>query len=140
MRPKKRILLVDTNHDRMGCMRFLLDTHGYAVLSASTARQAEEIIENAEIELMFTIWPIKDPALEALLRKANDTLHVPWLLSSLHQPTGIWPGDGYVIGISSSAEILERVKSMSARKRGPKPGFKIPPASADPLLVEELQA
>ena len=44
MRPKKRILLAGNYEFRVGVLSFLLRTHGYAVTTADTADEAEQLM------------------------------------------------------------------------------------------------
>jgi CheY-like chemotaxis protein len=62
VRPKKVILLVDANEDSQGRTRFVLETSGYAVLSAPSVYAAAEVAHNAprEIALLLGFSPLSD--------------------------------------------------------------------------------
>jgi DNA-binding response OmpR family regulator len=118
MMPKKRILLIDANEDRMGRLRFLLWTKKYAVLSASSA---------AEACSLFAIDP------PDLVIAASDMPGLDWLLKALHDQNPfvrqivLAPAKGNCNAIADAVlcgpppeEMLERIKIISAGKRGPR--------------------
>ena len=124
MRPKKKILLVGDDADRVGILRYLLVTNHYAVVSAYSAAEARVILHEMTVELLFVVWPL-DGALKLLEMARTDNAHIPTVVGSYDLeslPVGWAPDLTIGRGQYCSAEILERVKVLTARKRGPKRG------------------
>ena len=62
MRPKKTILCVDDNEQALSVRKFMLETRGYRVLTASSSAQALEIFREGGIDLVLSdlIMPLMD--------------------------------------------------------------------------------
>jgi CheY-like chemotaxis protein len=127
MRPKKVILCVDDNEQTLSVRTFLLETRGYRVLNASTSQQALEILENtAAGTLDLLIADLLLPGMDGneLVRRAKamhpllPTLIVSGTVQSLERALA---ADAFLPkGASSPVELLERIRTLVARKRGPK--------------------
>lgn len=127
MRPKKTILCVDDNDQILSIRKFMLETRGYRVLVAQNADEALESLSAAapgSIDLLLCdlIMPGVDG--NELVRRARE-LHpgVPTMLVS-GTVTAHERGSGADVflpkGASSPVEMLERIRVLVARKRGPK--------------------
>jgi CheY-like chemotaxis protein len=137
MRPKKKILLVGASEDRLSILRFMLDTNGFAVTAVVGAAAAIEQLRAQTYELLFCEhWPL--PGIEHLLNQAYEIdpamrslVLAPGLTSS---PAGLNTDAVLLRGGCSSFELLERVKILTARKRGPRSIRKQPIAVPVPLM------
>jgi two-component system response regulator CpxR len=127
MRPKKTILCVDDNEQILSVRTFLLETRGYRVLSALTAHEALELVTTSlpgSIDLLLCdlIMPQMDG--NELVRRAKQ-LH-PGLPAMIVSGTvNAFDRAGYADaflpkGACSAAEMIERIRILVARKRGPK--------------------
>jgi DNA-binding response OmpR family regulator len=137
MRPKKVILCVDDNEQELSVLRFMLTTNGYRVVSASNGQEAIGIFSGEPVDLVladFTMPQMNGKQLvERLKHIAN---HVPMILlgdppamsGEIHAADAMLAKKG-----CSPQELLERIKVMSARKRGPRKGHRL-------ARVEELAA
>ena len=130
MRPKKRILLVGASEDRLSILKFMFVTRGFAVGSAVGAAAAVEQLHAESYDLLLCLWPLPLPGIEYLLNQAYDIdsamrslVLAPALATS---PAGLNTDAILLRGGCSSAELLERVKVLCARKRGPRPTRKQP--------------
>jgi CheY-like chemotaxis protein len=143
MRPKKVILCVDDNEQELAVMRFMLATNGYRVLAALSGQEAIAIFATApQIDLVLAdahMPQMSGVQLAERLKRMRS--YVPLILLGDAQagaPSG--SGDLHVADAvlarksCSSQELLERIKVMSARKRGPRKGAQRMPQ------VEELAA
>jgi CheY-like chemotaxis protein len=139
MRPKKVILCVDDNEQELSVLKFTLATNGYRVLAASNGQEAIAIFDTApQIDLVLadTNMPQMSGAQLAERLKRMKS-YVPMIL--LGEPQAV-NGEIHVADAvlarktCSSQELLERIKVMSARKRGPRKGAQRMPQ------VEELAA
>jgi len=127
MRPKKVILCVEDNEQELSVLRFLLQTNGYRVLSASNGQEAIAVFSSApQIDLVLASTRMPQMTghqlVERLKRIAS---YVPMLLFDDNQPASgeIHAADAMVTRKNCTAqELLERIKVMSARKRGPRKG------------------
>jgi CheY-like chemotaxis protein len=127
MRPKKIILCVDDNEQTLSVRTFLLETRGYRVLNAGTAQEALEILEGtAQGTLDLLIADLLMPGMDGneLVRRARQ-MH-PMLPTLIVSGTVVahdraLAADGFLPkGAGSAAELLERIKVLVARKRGPR--------------------
>jgi two-component system, OmpR family, response regulator CpxR len=127
MRPKKTILCVDNNEQALSVRTFLLETRGYRVIAAHTSHEALEVIERSlpgtiDLILCDLIMPLMDG--NELVRRAKQ-LH-PSLPAMIVSGTvnafdrAIHADVFLPKGASSPAEMIERIRVLVARKRGPK--------------------
>jgi CheY-like chemotaxis protein len=104
MRPKKVVLVVDGNVERLSIKKFLIDTHGYRVITASSADEALATLRSKGVNLMAIDLPLVDR--KALVSRAME----------------IDPEVSTAIVSGLTAKVLiDRVKGGVAGKRGPKP-------------------
>jgi CheY-like chemotaxis protein len=137
MRPKKTILCVDDNDTVLSVRTFLLETRGYRVIAVATPQEALATIANSlpgSIDLLLCdlIMPLMDG--NELVRRAKE-LHpgLPAMIVSGTVTAYDRAGRADVFlpkGASSPVEMLERIRVLVTRKRGPKklpPPLPIPP-------------
>ena len=127
MRPKKVILCVDDNEQELSVLKFMLETNGYRVLAASNGQEAIAIFSAApQIDLVLadtTMPQMSGGQLVERLKRMRS--HVPMVLLGDAQTVN---GEMHVADAvlarknCSTQELLERIKVMSARKRGPRKG------------------
>ncbi len=127
MRPKKTILCVDDNEQILSVRTFLLETRGYRVIALTDPHQALEVIANSlpgSLDLLLSdlIMPQMDG--NELVRRAKD-MHpqLPALIVSGTVTAYDRAGRADVFlpkGACTPAELLERIRILVARKRGPK--------------------
>lgn len=127
MRPKKVILCVDDNEHVLSVRTFLLETRGYRVLAARTPHEALELIERSapgSIDLMLCDLLLPQMDGNELVRRAKQ-LH-PALPAMIVSGTvkafeRACAADAFLPkGASSPAEMMERIRVLVARRRGPK--------------------
>jgi two-component system response regulator CpxR len=127
MRPKKTILCVDDNEQVLSVRTFLLETRGYRVIAATSAQQALEVVERSipgslDLLLCDLIMPQMDG--NELVRRAKQ-LH-PCLPAMIVSGTvnafdrAVHADVFLAKGAASPAEMIERIRILVARKRGPK--------------------
>jgi CheY-like chemotaxis protein len=124
MRPKKTILCVDDNEQALSVRKFMLETRGYRVLTALNGQQALDLFQQGSVDLVLSdlIMPQMD---------GNELIHqmkalhpdVPMILmsGSIKAYERASHADAFLPkGACSPVEVLERIRIMVARKRGPK--------------------
>jgi len=126
MRPKKVILCVDDNEQELSVLTFMLATNGYKVVSARTGQEAIGIFAEMQVDLVLTdhaMPQMNGGQLVARLKQIAS--HVPMIMLADPQKMGgeLHAADALLAKKNcSSLELLERIKVMSARKRGPRKG------------------
>jgi two-component system response regulator CpxR len=127
MRPKKTILCVDDNEQVLSVRTFLLETRGYRVIAALSAQEALEVVEQSlpgSIDLLLCdlIMPQMDG--NELVRRAKQLHHgLPAMIVSgtVNAFDRALHADVFLPkGACSAAEMIERIRVLVARKRGPK--------------------
>lgn len=127
MRPRKIILCVDDNEQILSVRKFLLETRGYRVITATSGYEALEIVEqHAPGELSLLLSDLLMPQMDGveLVRRVREIQ--PCLPSLMVSGTVTNFDRGSVAdvflpkGACSPVELLERVRVLVARKRGPK--------------------
>jgi CheY-like chemotaxis protein len=96
MRPRKVILCVDSNEQALSVRKFMLETRGYRAICVLNAQAALERFEAGGVDMVLLSGTVKDfsraDAADAFLPK----------------------------GANNSLELLERIRVLMVRKRGPK--------------------
>jgi len=138
MRPKKTILCVDDNEQILSVRTFLLETRGYRVIALPNPQDALDAISNSlpgSIDLLLCdlIMPLMDG--NELVRRAKQ-LHpcLPAMIVSGTVSAYDRAGRADVFlpkGACSPAEMLERIRVLVARKRGPRKMILPPPEASN---------
>ncbi len=137
MRPKKTILCVDDNEQALSVRKFMLETRGYRVLTAVSSERALELFREGGIDLVLSdlVMPYMDG--NELIRRMKELApEVPAILisGSVKAFDRANRADAFLPkGACSPVEMLERIRLMVARKRGPKKGH-----GQRPLVTEEV--
>jgi two-component system, OmpR family, response regulator CpxR len=127
MRPRKTILCVEDNEQILSIRKFLLETRGYRVLSASCAAEALEHLQGAlpgSIDLLLSDLILPQMDGNELARRAKQ-LHaaLPVLIVSgtvTAFDRAVFADAFLPKGACTPAELLDRIRILVARKRGPK--------------------
>jgi CheY-like chemotaxis protein len=126
MRPKKIILCVDDNEQELSVLKFMLATNGYRVVSASTGQEAIGIFAEIQVDLVLSDFAMPQMNGNQLVDRLKQIApHIPMILMGDPQRMGgeMHAADALLAKKNCSAqELLERIKVMSARKRGPRKG------------------
>ena len=138
MRPKKIILCVNGNEQELSVLKFTLTTNGYKVVPAVTGQEAMSALGSMQIDLVLTEMNLPQMSGEQLVQRLKKiAAHVPMILLGDPQPAGgeIHVADAMLAKKNcTSMELLERIKTMSARKRGPRKGSLRP--AQPPVLAQ----
>jgi two-component system, OmpR family, response regulator CpxR len=137
MRPKKTILCVDDNEQVLSVRTFLLETRGYRIVAVNSAQEALEFLERSlpgsvDLVLCDLLMPQMDG--NELVRRAKQVhpgLPAMIVSGTVNAFDRALHADVFLPkGASSPAEMIERIRVLVARKRGPKKAFA--PASTQP--------
>ena len=124
MKVKKTILCVDDHEQSLSIRKLLLETRGYRVIACTGGEQALAAFAGGQVDLVLTdlIMPgmsgndlverIKQlsPATPVILFSGQIRIYDQDTLADIFLPKGMY----------SPAELLERIRLLLVRKRGPK--------------------
>jgi DNA-binding response OmpR family regulator len=124
MKPKKTILCVDDNEQALSIRKIMLETRGYRVLACNNGTAALEAFRLGGVDLVLTdlmmpgvdgsrlIEEIKrvSPQTPAVLISGRIKIYERETLADLFLSKGMY----------EPAELLERIRLLLIRKRGPK--------------------
>ncbi len=136
MKPKKVILCVDDNEQALSIRKIMLQTRGYRVITSSNGREALETFQRGGIDLLLTdlVMPGLDgteliehvkalsPATPCILFSGKIKVYERDTRADVFLPKGMY----------APAELLERIRLLLVRKRGPR---RVAAASAPALTV-----
>ena len=124
MKPKRTILCVDDNEQSLSYRKIMLETRGYRVASYARGEEALERFKQGGIDLVVTDMAM--PGLDgAKLIAAIKSLapQVPAILISSKARVYDHQSQADVFlarGMYAPADLLERIRLLLIRKRGPK--------------------
>jgi CheY-like chemotaxis protein len=133
MKPKKTILCVDDNEQALSIRKVMLETRGYRVLACNNGEQALEAFRRGGIDLVLTdlIMPGVDgsrlieeikslsPQTPAVLISGRTKIYERETLADVFLSKGMY----------EPAELLERIRVLLVRKRGPKRPVELRPGA-----------
>jgi CheY-like chemotaxis protein len=124
MRPKRTILCVDDNEQSLSIRKIMLETRGYRVVACTNGQQAFEHFKNGGIDLVLSDLMMPGFTGDKLVAAIKD--------ASPETPTILFSGKTKVYekdfradvflpkGMYAPVELLERIRMMLVKKRGPK--------------------
>jgi two-component system response regulator CpxR len=124
MRPKRTILCVDDNEQALSIRKLMLETRGYRVLACSNGDQALEAFRRGGVDLVLSdlqmpgldgaelVGKIKDlsASTPAIIFSGKTRFYEKETRADLFLPKGMY----------APIELLERIRLMLVKKRGPK--------------------
>src|SRR5262245_59301885 len=124
MRPKRTILCVDDNEQALSIRKLMLETRGYRVLACNNGHEALEIFKHGGVDLVLS--DLQMPGLDggALVQKIKEiSATTPAILFS--GKIRVYDKDLHADvflpkGMYAPIELLERIRIMLVKKRGPK--------------------
>jgi two-component system response regulator CpxR len=124
MRPRKTILCVEDNDQVLSVRKFLLETRGYRVVAASTAMKYLQDATPGSVDLLLADLMMPQMDGNELIRRAKQLMPgLPALLVSgtVKEFDRAVSADAFLPkGGCAPAEVLDRIRILVARKRGPK--------------------
>ena len=124
MRPKRTILCVDDNEQALSIRKLMLETRGYRVVACSNGHQALEAFKLGGVDLVLS--DLQMPGLDgaALVQRIKEiSSTTPAILFS--GKIRVYDRDLHADvflpkGMYAPIELLERIRVMLVKKRGPK--------------------
>ncbi|HEY0564877.1 MAG TPA: response regulator [Terriglobales bacterium] len=128
MRPKKTILCVDDSEHSNSVRKFMLETNGYRVLIAHSAKEALELFRENPVDLVLSDLMMPDLNGAELVKQVKEmSPSTPAILFSGKIRTydeGTHADIFLPKGTAAPIELLERIRLLLVRKRGPKKGVR----------------
>jgi two-component system response regulator CpxR len=124
MKPKRTILCVDDSEQSLSIRKVLLETRGYRVLAFSRGEEALERFKRGGVDLLLT--DLNMPGMDGakLIQVAKSiSPHTPAILLSGKNRLHDHPSQADVFlskNMYAPADLLERIRVLLIRKRGPK--------------------
>lgn len=124
MRPKRTILCVDDNEQALSIRKLMLETRGYRVLACNNGQQALEAFKQGGVDLVLS--DLQMPGLDGaeLVDKIKQiSASTPAILFSgkIRAYDRDMRADIFLPkGMYAPIELLERIRLMLVKKRGPK--------------------
>ncbi len=124
MRPKKTILCVDDNEQSLSIRKIMLETRGYRVISCSNGEDALTKFKNGGVDLVLSDYVMPEfdggrlvqeiktlsPSTPAILFSGKVSVYDSEMPADIFLPKGT----------HAPLELLERIRLLLVRKRGPK--------------------
>jgi len=142
MKPKRTILCVDDNEQSLSHRKIMLETRGYRVASFARGEEALERFERGGIDLVIADMAmpgLDGPQLISRIKQLAPNTPAILISSKVRIYDHDSPADVFLTkGMYAPADLLERVRLLLVRKRGPKrlqrprpePDKATPPATA----------
>lgn len=144
MKPKRTILCVDDNEQSLSIRKVMLETRGYRVLAYTNAQQALERFTQGGVDLVLTDLVMPGVDGSRLIRDVKDrSPETPAILLSgqvkiYEQETN---ADVFLAkGMYFPADLLERIRVLLVRKRGPKRAHARTQAPPAPVTMSAASA
>ena len=124
MKPKRTILCVDDNEQSLSIRKVMLETRGYRVVTCTNSEDALRIFDQGGIDLVLSdlVMPGVDGA-ELIARIKKQSPQTPAILfsGSVKGYERDTVADVFLPkGMYAPAELLERIRVLLVKKRGPK--------------------
>ena len=124
MKPKRTILCVDDNEQALSIRKIMLETRGYRVVTCTNGEEGLEVFQRGGVDLVLSdvLMPGMDgvelvariktisPQTPAILLSGKIKIYEKDTQADLFLPKGMY----------APADLLERIRVMLVRKRGPK--------------------
>jgi two-component system response regulator CpxR len=131
MKPKRTILCVDSNEQQLSIRKVMLETRGYRVVACTAGSEALDIFKRGGIDLVLADLSLTGGDGGQLIQSVKTfSPQTPAILLSSKVKTYDQDTRADVFlpkGMSAPAELLERVRMLLVRKRGPKRLIHQPP-------------
>jgi DNA-binding response OmpR family regulator len=124
MRPKRTILCVDDNEQALSIRKIMLETRGYKVMTSANGAEALEIFKKGGVDLVLTDFMMPGLDGATLVRRIKEiSSETPAVLFSgkIKVYENDMKADVFLPkGMYAPAELLERIRLLLVKKRGPK--------------------
>jgi DNA-binding NtrC family response regulator len=113
MKRRNHIVVIDADENRRGILAYTLEIHRYAVHQCGTIREADALLLD-EMDLVLAYMPLPFGQLRKLWRSTQTPFMAVVIGANIapdHVPRIISP---------TMEDLLNQIKTLTARKRGPR--------------------
>jgi two-component system, OmpR family, response regulator CpxR len=139
MKPKRTILCVDDNEQSLSHRKIVLQTRGYRVTAFSHGEEALARFHQGGIDLVIAdmgMHGLDGPQLIAKIKEMSPETPAILISSKMRVYDHDSRADVFLTkGMYAPADLLERVRLLLVRKRGPKKMQQRPAPSSDRMVV-----
>lgn len=132
MKPKRTILCADSNEQALSIRKILLETRGYRVVACTRGDDALARVVQGGVDLVLAdmaVHGMDGARLVQEAKKVSPATPAILLSSKARIPEVHSHADAFFPkGTQTPAELLDRVRQLLVRKRGPKRPIAAPPA------------
>lgn len=119
MTPRKVVLCLDANEWRRSQQMFVLDIRRFRVVGAESIKQLWRVLATfGPIDVLVAWLPLKHFDAAVLQGMHDKYPEMRTVLLGDHEFD--WKSDAFLPSATSTAEMIERIKVLATRKRGPK--------------------
>lgn len=124
MKPKRTILCVDDNEQSLSHRKIMLETRGYRVASFSRGEEALERFRQGGVDLVITDMAmpgLDGPQLIAAVKNLSPQTPAILISSKVRIYNHESQADVFLAkGMYAPVDLLERIRQLLVRRRGPK--------------------
>jgi two-component system, OmpR family, response regulator CpxR len=139
MKPKRTVLCIDENEQSLSHRKIVLETRGYRVAAFSREEDAWQRFTEGGIDLVIadmSIPGLDGPQLIAKIKESSPSTPAILIASKVRVFDHDSQADVFLTkGMYSPADLLERVRLLLTRKRGPKRLQQRPTPASDRAVV-----
>jgi two-component system response regulator CpxR len=131
---KKTILCVD-DEQSLSIHKLTLETRGYRVLACHTAAEAIALAERRSVDLVLSNVELPDAGSSDLVNQIKQCAEVPVVLLSPHRRLFHVDSRAELLlrkGTFTPAELLEHIRRLLVKRRGPRRPPPSTPAGLEP--------
>jgi len=124
MKPKRTILCADNNEQSLSIHKVMLETRGYRVLATSSSADAMELLKKNSVDLVIADLGLPEMdggQLVELIKNVSPQTPAILLSGKVNIYSRETRADVFLAkGMYAPAELLEQVRLLLIRKRGPR--------------------
>ena len=126
-RPAKLILIAIADEAELSTVRFMLNTNGYRVIAAGNGEAAVDLFSANSVDLVLIDFHLPRGNGDQVAKRMKELKPwgIPIIMLRDRRPLGtdVFAADCLLDKTRTpTADLVERIKVMSARKRGPRKG------------------
>jgi two-component system, OmpR family, response regulator CpxR len=139
MKPKRTILCVDENEQSLSQRKIVLETRGYRVAAFSRGEDAWVRFLEGGVDLVIADMAMRGvdgPQLIAKIKETSPSTPAILIANKVRSFEHDSQADVFLTkGMYSPADLLERVRLLLTRRRGPKRPQQLPVAAPDRVVL-----
>jgi DNA-binding response OmpR family regulator len=133
VRPRKIIIYVNSNESELSVVKYMLDIKGYKPLAASSTQECMNIVRTERVidlvvivdESPYLEGQVTSQQLVVKIKRITPYVPIMVLVNRAEACEPVRTSDALLVWKRcATAQLMEHIRIMSARKRGPRKGSK----------------